>query len=95
MTEKEVTPLQFSESVIDLYFENKDHCTILEAMIEVCKKFDVPFESVCKFSRESSDEVLDLDGNTKIVKTKNTVNLVRPELMKIIENQCENLGLLK
>lgn len=90
---KEVSPIEFSTKVVTLSRDRK--ISLLDAMVEACEIYDIPFTDVCNFTTTRLVTRGSLLTNLVTEETiKETFNLVTPSLLGRITEECINNKLL-
>lgn len=92
-----ITAGEFSNEVIN-YKTSKDSgdMTLLEALVDICDKYEVPYEDVCSFNTER--EVVSgnlIDSSRKVITIEETIDLITSNLREKLRAECSSRGLLK
>jgi len=92
---KDPSASQFSLEVIELA-ESSKTMGLLDALVNICDKYDVPYEEVCSFNRELElfHSSLFSNNNKKVV-MEETVNLITQDLKERLHSECRSMGLIK
>lgn len=94
---KEFTAGLFSNEVINHKISKESgDMTLLEALVEVCDKYEVPYEDVCSFKTER--EVVSgnlIDKSRKTITIEETIDLITSNLREKLRAECSSRGLLK
>ena len=89
----DVKPHQFSATVVEL--SESLSISLIDALVQACIEYDVPFDSVTNFSSESTQTRTNLDGETTSVTIVDNVNLITPMLQTRLEKESIENGLIE
>ena len=85
----DVKPHQFSAKVIEL--SESLSISLLDALVDACVLYDVPFDNVTNFSAECTQRTTDIYGETTSVQITENVNLITPMLeIRLEKESLEN-----